>query len=335
MRAAADSMIPLISAVGHETDVTLIDFASDKRAPTPTAAAEMAVPVRADLIADLMSKARRALACWQRAQEGRRNELRALARALPKDPLADAAPGPRRSRQPAAARAARQCADPSHAVLPRRRAAVAAAAAASRSSAAGCGSTPRPTGSLPRSKPIAKPSARAFRAAATASPRRASAHAARARASRHPGGAARPLAINCCARSPIRACWSAALRWCATKTGHPLRAAASVQPGMTLDIEFSDGCVGATAQGVRNAPSAAGAAAVAGARVVEAAQAEGQLWQLRPGQFVRVSPSSPRHGAHNQATCSAIRAGCRTSSPSKCGSASPTTACARCSCSTW
>src|SRR5499425_2199849 len=89
VRAAADSMIPLISAVGHETDVTLIDFAADKRAPTPTAAAEMAVPVRSELIADLMSKARRALACWQRAQEGRRNELRALTRALPKDPLAE------------------------------------------------------------------------------------------------------------------------------------------------------------------------------------------------------------------------------------------------------
>jgi exodeoxyribonuclease VII large subunit len=89
VRAAAESMIPLISAVGHETDVTLIDFASDRRAPTPTAAAEMAVPVRADLIADLMSKARRALACWQRAQEGRRSELRALVRALPKDPLAE------------------------------------------------------------------------------------------------------------------------------------------------------------------------------------------------------------------------------------------------------
>src|SRR3978361_1596965 len=83
VRAAAESMIPLISAVGHETDVTLIDFASDKRAPTPTAAAEMAVPVRADLIAELMSKARRALACWQRAQDHRRTELRAAARALP------------------------------------------------------------------------------------------------------------------------------------------------------------------------------------------------------------------------------------------------------------
>ena len=83
VRAAADSLIPLISAVGHETDVTLIDFASDRRAPTPTAAAEMAVPVRSDLLSRIATQVRRLAACWARGQEARRSELRAASRALP------------------------------------------------------------------------------------------------------------------------------------------------------------------------------------------------------------------------------------------------------------
>ncbi|MDE1159957.1 MAG: exodeoxyribonuclease VII large subunit [Neorhizobium sp.] len=83
VRAAAESAIPLISAVGHETDWTLIDHAADIRAPTPTGAAEMAVPVKADLEAQVATLTARLRGSALRHMDQRRQSVRALVRALP------------------------------------------------------------------------------------------------------------------------------------------------------------------------------------------------------------------------------------------------------------
>ena len=92
VRAAAASEIPLISAVGHETDVTLIDLAADRRSPTPTAAAEMAVPVRADLLERTQTLEHRLGASLRRSITERRARIDGLARGLPaaRDRLATA-----------------------------------------------------------------------------------------------------------------------------------------------------------------------------------------------------------------------------------------------------
>ena len=85
-RAAAASPIPLVSAVGHETDTTLIDFVSDRRAPTPTAAAEMVTPVFADLAGTLADYERRMIRCGARMMDLARARLAAAAGRLPRLP---------------------------------------------------------------------------------------------------------------------------------------------------------------------------------------------------------------------------------------------------------
>ncbi|KQW80923.1 exodeoxyribonuclease VII large subunit [Brevundimonas sp. Root1279] len=85
-RTVAAASIPIISAVGHETDTTLIDFVSDRRAPTPTGAAEIATPVLADLRYAVTDLDRRLVRAGGRILEDRRTRLRAAARGLPARP---------------------------------------------------------------------------------------------------------------------------------------------------------------------------------------------------------------------------------------------------------
>ena len=85
-RTVAAASIPIISAVGHETDTTLIDFVSDRRAPTPTGAAETATPVLADLRYVVSDLDRRLVRAGGRVLEDRRTRLRAAARGLPARP---------------------------------------------------------------------------------------------------------------------------------------------------------------------------------------------------------------------------------------------------------
>ena len=217
VRAAADSMIPLISAVGHETDVTLIDFASDKRAPTPTAAAEIAVPVRAELLSQIAALMSRKLACWQRGVEQRRKELYLLSRALPA--LDEILAAPRQRLDACAARlprALRANAQIHHTQLTR---------VASRLS-------PRLLGHRLThcNEQVTAFGARARRAFANS-------HERRVQRLRSAG-----QLLSAFSYRGVLARGFALVR---DGEGHPLRAAANVSSRMRLDIEFSDGRVGA------------------------------------------------------------------------------------------
>ena len=214
----------------------------------------MAVPVRADLIADLMSKARRALACWQRAQEGRRNELRALVRALPKDPLAE----PRQdlddlaSRLPRALRANAQLHHTQFSRVAGRLSPQLLGVQVERRRLRLDAATHRLSTALKtyRDTQLTRISRGRDRVTTTAErSRRAVLALIAAREARLDRSYQLLRAFS------YQSVLERGFALVRDKTGHPLRAAASVKPGMPLDIEFSDGCVGATAGGVRTTPA--------------------------------------------------------------------------------
>ena len=221
VRAAAESMIPLISAVGHETDITLIDFASDRRAPTPTAAAEIAVPVRSELLAQIAALASRQIGSWARGMESRRTELRAATRALPArdELLAD----PRQRLDTCAARLPRAL----HANAQLHRTHLTRAAARL---------TPRLLKlRLARSSEIVM--------ALGQRGQRARENYLQRRKDRLRGAGQLLAAFS------YRGVLARGFALVRDDEGHPLRGAASVGGGMRLDIEFSDGRVAAVADG--------------------------------------------------------------------------------------
>ena len=284
VRARRRACIPLISAVGHETDMTLIDFASDKRAPTPTAAAEMAVPVRAELLAPLASLEARKLACWQRNMEQRRNELGLLARALPKDILA----GPRQQldalaeRLPRALRANAQLHHTQYSRVAGRLAPQLLRTNVERRRERYEGLNRRLKASLIANAQAHRVRIARYRDRVTGFGERAHRAIATLLAQR---GARLERAERLLTAFSYREVLKRGFALVRDGEGRPLRTAAAVAAGMRLDIEFADGRVGAVADGERRGASRAAPARAkprrGGGQAGERRQRAGQAVRLR------------------------------------------------------
>ena len=242
VRAVAASDIPVISAVGHETDWTLIDHAADVRAPTPTGAAELAVPVKAELEATVASLAARLRGCISRHADRKRQALRAAGRALPSPDQLLALP--RRRFDEAANRLGR---------------ALSASTEAKRLRFRGLRLSP----ALLRRR-LAEARTRLARDAARVSPlaleRRLEAHGEMLRALARRGDQCVDVGLER-RRTRLAQAWRLAetlshrsvlkrgFALVRDADGNPLKLAAGIRPGDALNIEFADGHVGAVAAG--------------------------------------------------------------------------------------
>ena len=253
VRAAAESKIPLISAVGHETDWTLIDLAADARAPTPTKAAEWAVPKYSDLIEQSTSFGERMRMALRRGLDSHRQALRAASRGLPR--LQDFLALPRQRFDAVASRLTRALASNTHAhhrafvrIAPRlqpRLMSVRLDTLAKRVDLV----SQRLASALERSAGLQR--TRAERVSARLAPHLIQNRIARARNSL----AAQAQMLASLSYQSVLARGFALIR---DEDGNAVRAAAAVSPGMMLDIEFSDSHIHAIAEGPGRPPKRRG-----------------------------------------------------------------------------